>query len=168
MLGFAILAVAILWVYWPAIGGGFLLDDDVLLTQNRLIAAPDGLSRFWFTTEASDYWPVTNSTLWLEWRLWRMNPTGYHATNLVFHLLDSWLIWLVLRRLSVPGAFLAALLFAVHPVNVESVVWIAQRKMCWRCFSCCFRCCGICERNRSDRRPGKGDRHIFPPQTPQK
>ena len=128
MLGFAILAVAIWWVYWPAIGGGFLLDDDVLLTQNRLIAAPDGLTRFWFTTEASDYWPVTNSTLWLEWRLWRMNPTGYHVTNLVFHLLDSWLIWLVLRRLRVPGAFLAAILFAVHPVNVESVAWIAQRK----------------------------------------
>ncbi len=128
MLGFAILAVAILWVYWPAIGGGFLLDDDVLLTHNRLIAAPDGLPRFWFTTEAADYWPVTNSTLWLEWRLWRMNPTGYHVTNLVFHLLDSWLIWLVLRRLCVPGAFLAALLFAVHPVNVESVAWIAQRK----------------------------------------
>ncbi len=128
LLGIAILAGGILFVYWPSITGGFLLDDDVLLTQNPLIAAPDGLYRFWFTTESPDYWPVTNSSLWLEWRLWRMNSTGYHVTNLFLHWLDSVLIWVLLKRLNIPGAFLAALLFAVHPVNVESVAWIAQRK----------------------------------------
>ncbi len=125
-----VLAIGLLstLVYWPALHGGFILDDDLLLTESKLIKAPDGLFRIWFTTEPVDYWPVTNTSLWIEWRLWGLNPTGYHITNLALHIAAALLIWLVLRRLSIPGAFLAALLFAVHPVNVESVAWISQRK----------------------------------------
>jgi protein O-mannosyl-transferase len=123
-----LIGAAAVYVYFPALCGGFVLDDDLLLTHNSTLTASDGLYRFWFIKEAPDYWPVSNSTLWLEWRLWGMNPTGYHVTNLLLHIADSLLIWLVLRRLAIPGAWLAALLFAVHPVNVESVAWIAQRK----------------------------------------
>src|SRR5437763_516087 len=107
---FAIAFVA----YFPALGGGFILDDDMLLTANRLIKAPDGLYRIWFTSEAIDYWPVYNSVLWFEWRAWGMNPIGYHVTNLLLHSSAAVLIWAILRQLSVPGAFLAALLFTVH------------------------------------------------------
>jgi protein O-mannosyl-transferase len=114
-------------VYWPALHGGFVLDDE-LLTQDKLIKAPDGLYRLWFTTEPADYWPVTSSSFWFEWRLWGDKPTGYHITNLVLHIVDSLLLWLLLRRLDISGAFLAAVIFAVHPVNVESVAWISQRK----------------------------------------
>jgi tetratricopeptide (TPR) repeat protein len=126
--GIALIAGIVLIIYWPAIHGDFILDDDLLLTDNSLIKAPDGLTHIWFTSEAIDYWPVTNSSFWFQWRLWGMNPTGYHITNLVLHIADSLLIWLLLKRLLIPGGFLAALLFAVHPVNVESVAWIAQHK----------------------------------------
>ncbi|HZZ29759.1 MAG TPA: tetratricopeptide repeat protein [Pirellulales bacterium] len=121
-----IIAAAI--AYLPALHGQFILDDDLLVTENHVVQAPDGLYRIWFTSQVPDYWPITNSSFWLQWRLWGMNPTGYHVTNVVLHILNSLLLWAILRKLQIPGAFLAAALFAFHPVNVESVAWIAQRK----------------------------------------
>jgi protein O-mannosyl-transferase len=128
LAGAAIICAAVFAAYYPSIGGGFIWDDELLLTKNRLIEASDGLARIWCTTDPIDYWPVINSSFWIEWRLWETNPIGYHVTNLILHVAGALLIWAVLRRLSVPGAFLAALIFALHPVNVESVAWIAQRK----------------------------------------
>jgi protein O-mannosyl-transferase len=128
-LGLAALLVVLgLAVYLPSLRNGFVWDDDSFLTKNALIQAPDGLARFWFTTQPTDYWPVTSTSLWLEWRLWGAHAGGYHATNLALHLAEALLLWGILRRLRVPGAYLAALLFALHPVNVETVAWIAQRK----------------------------------------
>jgi tetratricopeptide (TPR) repeat protein len=124
----AILIALVLAAYLPLWRAGFVWDDDTMLTANRLIRAGDGLVQFWFTRNAQDYWPVTSTTLWVEWRLWGLNPLGYHLTNLALHLGTVLLLWSVLRRLCIPGAWLAALLFAVHPINVESVTWIAQRK----------------------------------------
>ncbi|MGA2797340.1 MAG: tetratricopeptide repeat protein, partial [Thermoguttaceae bacterium] len=127
LLGAAIILVAALFCYFPSLSGGFLWDDDRLLTESRIIKASDGLHRIWCSTEAVDFWPATNILLWIEWRLWGMNPAGYHVTNLITHVAAAWLIWINLQKLSIPGAFLAALIFAVHPVNVESVAWITQQ-----------------------------------------
>ncbi len=128
LAGVATIVLASFLAYLPSLSGEFILDDDKLLTANPLIKASDGLYSFWCTTKAQDYWPVSNTALWFEWRLWGLNPTGYHVTNLILHIAGALLLWIILRKLSLPGAFLTALLFALHPVNVESVAWIAQRK----------------------------------------
>ncbi len=128
LAAWALVFVALLALYSPALRGKFILDDDSYLTNAPLIQAADGLYRIWFTSEALDYYPVSNTSLWVEWRLWGLNPLGYHVTNLLLHVAACLLIWAILRQLAIPGAFLAALLFAVHPLNVESVAWIAQRK----------------------------------------
>ncbi len=129
LAGTLLIASLALLVYLPAMDGDFILDDDAYLTNSLLIASPDGWYRLWITTQPTmDYYPVSNTTLWIEWRLWKSNPTGYHITNLLLHIASAILLWLVLQQLAIPGAFLAALLFTIHPVNVESVAWIAQRK----------------------------------------
>ncbi len=128
VLGALLLAVLCVLAYWPSMGSKYIIDDDLYLTNSPFIKSADGLRLFWFSMEPIDYYPVSNTTLWIEWRLWGMNPWGYHATNVLLHLASAILVWSVLKKLAVPGAFLAALLFAVHPVNVESVAWISQRK----------------------------------------
>ncbi len=128
LAGIVLIAVAAFLAYYPSISGGFILDDDLYVTNSRIIKAQDGVYRFWCTAEPYDYWPLANTTFWIEWRLWGMNPTGYHITNLILHIVDALLIWIILRKLSIPGAFLAAMIFTVHPVNVESVAWISQLK----------------------------------------
>jgi tetratricopeptide (TPR) repeat protein len=122
------LCLAVAVAYLPLLRAGFVWDDASTLTGNPLIRAGSGLYRLWFTTEGADYWPVTSSSLWIEWRLWGLHALGYHLTNLALHVGNTLLIWAILQRLRVPGAYLAALLFAVHPLNVEAVAWIAQRK----------------------------------------
>ncbi len=128
LTGAVVIGLAALVAYLPSLSGKFLWDDDSFVAGNDLVQAPNGLYYLWFTRQAFDYWPLSYTTFWVEWRLWGMNPAGYHLTNLVLHISSCLLIWKILTKLSVPGGFLAGLLFAVHPVNVESVAWIAQRK----------------------------------------
>ena len=128
LLAGAAIVLVTLAVYLPAMKAGFIWDDDSMLTANPLVQSPDGLRAIWFSTEPADYWPLTYSSLWLEWRMWGMNASGYHVTNILLHAFSAVLLWRVLLRMRVPGAWVAALIFAVHPVNVESVAWITERK----------------------------------------
>jgi tetratricopeptide (TPR) repeat protein len=107
--GAVAIALMTLAAYWPAIHGGFIWDDDAYLTQNPLITAPDGLARIWFSTEqTSQYFPLVYTTFRMEHALWGMNPIGYHAVNVLLHILSALLLWTLLRRLKIPGAWIAA------------------------------------------------------------
>jgi tetratricopeptide (TPR) repeat protein len=127
VLGLLLIAATIL-AYQPVWHAGFIWDDDQFVTNNPLIKAPDGLYRFWFTTAASDYFPLTSTTLWVEQRFWGIKPLGYHLVNVLLHALSAIILWRVLLRLRMPGAWLASAVFALHPVNVETVAWITEHK----------------------------------------
>jgi tetratricopeptide (TPR) repeat protein len=113
-------------IYLPCLHGGKILDDDMML--NPLVQSPAGLPYIWFKSLTPDYFPLTFTSLWVEFRFFGENLFGYHITNIALHAISAVLLWRLLRALKVPGAWLAALLFAVHPVNVESVAWVSQRK----------------------------------------
>ena len=123
------LVSAILLAFLPVWRAGFIWDDDVYVTDNPLLTASDGLRRIWFSLDSpSQYFPLTYTTFYLERLLWGFHPAGYHAVNLLLHAANALLVWRLLARLRVPGAWLAAALFALHPVQVESVAWITERK----------------------------------------
>ncbi len=128
-LGLALIA-ATFAAHFPAVNAGYIWDDDHLLYQNPLILKPDGLRKLWFGTESPDYWPLTATTFWIEWRIWGNHPKPYHVTNIILHALSAVLVWRILKRLNFNnlGALLGGLIFAVHPITVESVAWISERK----------------------------------------
>jgi Flp pilus assembly protein TadD len=129
MIFAVVLAAVTLLAYRPAWHGGFLWDDDAYIINNELLTAPNGWQRIWFSLDSpSQYFPLTYSTFRIEHALWGLNTTGYHWVNLVLHVGNALLIWAVLARLGVPGSWLAAAIFALHPVQVESVAWITERK----------------------------------------
>lgn len=115
-------------VYLRSVDGGPIFDDDSLIFQNLLTQSPDGLAKYWFSTEPSDYFPLTSTMFWLEWRAWGADTTGYHVVNMLLHALSCVLLWRVLRSLAIPGAWIGAMIFALHPVNVATVAWISQGK----------------------------------------
>ncbi len=125
----ALVIVALaLAAYWTALGGGYIWDDREYLTANPLLFDLDGLRRIWFTAQTPQYYPIVFSTFWIEKKIWGADPFGYHLINVFFHAANAVLVWRLLRYLRVPGAWLAGAIFAVHPVHVESVAWITERK----------------------------------------
>src|SRR6267154_4187376 len=123
-----ILAVITMLAYQPAWRGGILWDDDANIGGPELRTL-DGLRRMWFVPRTTQqYYPLLHTSYWLQQRLWGDSATGYHLVNLLLHIGCVVLVLRILRFLRVPGAELAAIIFALHPVNVETVAWIAERK----------------------------------------
>ena len=115
--------------YLPAIPGGWIWDDaHIFIVNNRMLHSLRGLADIWFSTKPIDYYPLTFTSFWIEWRLWGLHPAGYHVTNILLHAVNAVLLGFVLKRLRIPAAWLVAALFALHPVNVETVAWISERK----------------------------------------
>ena len=125
---FAGLFCATLIAYLPALQGGLVWDDVAHVTAPALRSV-QGLWRIWFELGATQqYYPLLHSAFWLEHRIWGDAVLGYHLTNVVLHAFAAYLVVLIVRRLSLPGAWLAGLIFALHPVCVEAVAWISEQK----------------------------------------
>jgi protein O-mannosyl-transferase len=122
------LLAATVIAYLPAIDGKLIWDDDAHVTRPALQSL-DGLWRIWFQLGATQqYYPLLHSAFWMEHRLWGNALTGYHLVNVVFHATAAFLVVMIVRRLSLPGAWLAGFIFALHPVCVEAVAWISEQK----------------------------------------
>lgn len=123
----AALVIVVFAAYKPCWHGDWIWDDGILVLDNP-VQKPGGLANVWTPGGYLNYWPVSYSAYWLEAKLFGLeqNPFGFHLVNIGLHALAAILLWRLLVRLRLPGAFLAAAIFALHPVNVETVAWISQ------------------------------------------
>ena len=129
MLQTFVLALIPVIAYLPAMSNGYIWDDPEHVTNNPLLQTLDGLYRIWFLPGATlQYYPLTFTTFWIEYQLWQLQPFGYHLVNIVLHAAVTIVLWQTLRKLGIHGAWFIAVIFALHPVHVESVAWITERK----------------------------------------
>ena len=127
-LAFLLLAAAAFIAYQRVWHAGFVWDDDAHVIRPELRSL-HGLGRIWAEPGATQqYYPVLSTAFWLESHMWGYSALGYHLANVMLHAAVACLLYRALRRLSVPGAFLAACAFALHPVCVESVAWVSEQK----------------------------------------
>ena len=125
------LGLLVIASYLPVLDAGFVWDD-VIFVEEPVVHNWSGLWNIWFSPsdikKEGHYWPVVYTSFWLDHKLWGLNPLGYHVVNLLLHLVNVLLIWRLLGLLAVPGAWIIAAVFAVHPLHVESVAWVIERK----------------------------------------
>jgi tetratricopeptide (TPR) repeat protein len=137
VMGVTFIVVASLVVYVPALRSGFIWDDDHYVEENVLLRSPKGLWNIWTGRGVPmSYVPMVYTVFNLEYALWGLNPFGYHLTNVLLHAANALLIWLLLSRLGVRGAWLVSAIFALHPVHTESVAWITELKNVLSLFFC--------------------------------
>lgn len=126
----------VLLAYFPALDGGFVWDDPSHVSENILLRDIGGLWKIWFEPGAwLQYYPLVLTSFWVQYHVWGLNPFFYHLVNILLHAANALLLWRILIRLRIPGSWPAALVFALHPVHVESVAWISEHK---NCLSGCF------------------------------
>lgn len=129
-----LIVLPVILLYLPTSHAGFIWDDDQEITANMSLrvypghSAWQGLWEIWAGLKSADYFPLKTTMLWLEFQFKGTDAGWYHTVNYILHAIDSVMVWMVLRRLSIPGAWIAGFVFAIHPVHVESVAWIAERK----------------------------------------
>jgi hypothetical protein len=125
-----LLVILPLLAYLPAYEASFYSDDAGNVLDNERLRTPEGLREIWVRPGGAHevYYPVTFTVYWVAYHIWGLQPTGYHVVNVILHAMSACLVWLVLRRLKLPGAWLAGAVFALHPGHVESVAWITETR----------------------------------------
>jgi hypothetical protein len=120
--------IAGIWIYWSAFHGAWVWDDLDLIPHDENLRNLHGLRNIWCSTPISNYWPLTWTLLWIEWHIWGEHPFAYHLINFALHLACAFLVWRALSKMGLRWSWLAALIFAIHPLAVESVAWISETK----------------------------------------
>ncbi len=124
-----VVLIATFVAYAPVLGGGFIWDDDDYVTANPLLHDGESLARIWLEPSSlPQYYPVVHTVFWLEARVFGFRAPGYHVVNVLLHALAALAFAGLLARLGLRGARLAALLFALHPLKVESAAWVTEHK----------------------------------------
>jgi len=134
-IGRAGIVLATVIAYSPLWHGDFIWDDPDYIINNWTLRSLRGLWSMWVHPYSiPQYYPLVHTTFWIEYHLWDLFgkgglwPVGYHIDNVLLHALSALVLWEILDALAIPGAVLAAALFALHPVHVESVAWVTERK----------------------------------------
>jgi len=134
LLVYLALALTTLVVYWQVRNHDFIgFDDDLYVTENKNVQAGltwRGIKWAFTTSHAYNWHPLTWISHMLDCQLYGLNPAGHHLTNVLFHIANTLLLFAVLKRITASlwrSAFVAAL-FALHPLHVESVAWVSERK----------------------------------------
>lgn len=129
LLGLVLATVPVV-VYFPCLKGPFVWDDSLWTIQAEWIMSSfAGLLQIWTVpTSLQQYFPVTATSFWIDHHLWGYNTFPYHLENVMLHSISCLLFWRLLTKLEVKGAWFAATLLAIHPISVESVAWITERK----------------------------------------
>ena len=123
------LVLLTLLAYQSALNNKYVWDDEQYILSQDALRDVHGLGRIWTDFAAApQYYPLVSTLFWIQYQLWNLDWAGYHCVNILLHGLNAALLWTLLRRLKVPGAWLAAAVFAVHPMHVESVAWITELK----------------------------------------
>ena len=125
-----VLAILVFVAFLPAATGQFIWDDDHHVGVISALESVHGLAKIWMPLDNAtpQYYPLTSTTFWIEYHFWKDTPLGYHLVNFVIQALSGVLVWRLLRRLALPGAWLVAAIWAVHPIQAETVCWISERK----------------------------------------
>lgn len=123
-----VILAAAAWVFWPALRGTWLWDDGLEVAKNPLVHGSGGWWKAWVAPYGMDYLPLKSTLQWIEWHLWGDHVFGYHVANLVLHVCGALLLWRLLEKLGARLPWIGGLLFAIHPMAVESVAWISEFK----------------------------------------
>ncbi len=128
LLQFALLLILVVAAFWPSLGGGPLWQDAARITTNVSLRTWPGVARLWMHPNAQPlYTPMAATFLAAEHRSWHADLPRYRAVSFLLHLINVLLLWKILRRLNVRVAWLAAAVFAVHPICLQAVAWVSQQ-----------------------------------------